>query len=203
MECAVVVEKVHNMVLNHIMDLKLLASKVGTKLDARVIDYNEHDDGIGLMSVTTEVHCEDCKFFDILRNEWEGTIKWVATKNHIRPNHKRKNWFIGVNFYELPEPVEIKDSDIRYETMRSSGPGGQNVNKVESAVRAIHIPTGISVVAQETRDQSINRRIAKVHLMDKLALIEKYKMDVLKADAWSEHTALQRGGQIKTFKGEL
>ena len=139
----------------------------------------------------------------MLKNEWEGTIKWVCTKNTIRPNHKRKNWFIGVSFYEVPEPIEIRDIDIRFQSMRSSGPGGQNVNKVESAVRATHIPTGISVVVQTSRDQSMNRKIAYRHLIDRLSLMEKYKTDVLNADMWNEHTALQRGGQIKTFKGEL
>lgn len=194
-ECAVVVEKVHQMILDRIDEYKLG--------NLRVIDYNEHDSGRGLMSVTSEVTCLDKRYFEMLKNEWEGTIKWVCTKNTIRPNHKRKNWFIGVSFYEVPEPIEIRDIDIRFQSMRSSGPGGQNVNKVESAVRATHIPTGISVVVQTSRDQSMNRKIAYRHLIDRLSLMEKYKTDVLNADMWNEHTALQRGGQIKTFKGEL
>lgn len=194
-ECAVVVEKVHQMILDRIDEYKLG--------NLRVIDYNEHDSGRGLMSVTSEVTCLDKRYFEMLKNEWEGTIKWVCTKNTIRPNHKRKNWFIGVSFYEAPEPIEIHDIDIRFQSMRSSGPGGQNVNKVESAVRATHIPTGISVVVQTSRDQSMNRKIAYRHLIDRLSLMEKYKTDVLNADMWNEHTALQRGGQIKTFKGEL
>lgn len=194
-ECAVVVEKVHQMILDRIDEYKLG--------NLRVIDYNEHDSGRGLMSVTSEVTCLDKRYFEMLKNEWEGTIKWVCTKNTIRPNHKRKNWFIGVSFYEVPKPIEIRDIDIRFQSMRSSGPGGQNVNKVESAVRATHIPTGISVVVQTSRDQSMNRKIAYRHLIDRLSLMEKYKTDVLNADMWNEHTALQRGGQIKTFKGEL
>lgn len=194
-ECAVVVEKVHQMILDRIDEYKLG--------NLRIIDYNEHDSGRGLMSVTSEVTCLDKRYFEMLKNEWEGTIKWVCTKNTIRPNHKRKNWFIGVSFYEVPEPIEIRDIDIRFQSMRSSGPGGQNVNKVESAVRATHIPTGISVVVQTSRDQSMNRKIAYRHLIDRLSLMEKYKTDVLNADMWNEHTALQRGGQIKTFKGEL
>ena len=194
-ECAVVVEKVHQMILNRIDEYKLG--------NLRIIDYNEHDSGRGLMSVTSEVTCLDKRYFEMLKNEWEGTIKWVCTKNTIRPNHKRKNWFIGVSFYEVPEPIEIRDIDIRFQSMRSSGPGGQNVNKVESAVRATHIPTGISVVVQTSRDQSMNRKIAYRHLIDRLSLMEKYKTDVLNADMWNEHTALQRGGQVKTFKGEL
>ena len=194
-ECAVVVEKIHQMILDGISKSKIC--------NLRVLDYNEHDSGRGCMSITSEVVCPDRNNFLALKEEWEGTIKWVCTKNTIRPNHKRKNWFVGVSFYEVPDPIEIRDIDIRFQSMRSSGPGGQNVNKVESAVRATHIPTGISVVVQTSRDQSMNRKIAYQHLIDRLSLIEKYKRDVLNAEIWSEHDTLQRGGQIKTFKGEL
>lgn len=138
-----------------------------------------------------------------LKNKWEGTIKYICIKNTIRPNHKRKNWFVGISFYEIPESIKINESDIRYETMRSSGAGGQNVNKVESAVRAIYIPTGDYVVAQDSRDQPMNKKLARQRLIDKLTLIDKYKMDVLKSDNWLEHSSLERGGQVKTFKGEL
>ena len=155
------------------------------------------------MSMTLEVIYDKEEVFENLRKEWEGTLKWVATKNSFRPNHKRKNWYVGVSFYEIPEPIKINDSDIRYETMRSSGAGGQNVNKVESAVRAIYIPTGDYVVAQDSRDQPMNKKLARQRLIDKLSLIDKYKMDVLKTDNWSEHNVLVRGGEIKKFKGDL
>lgn len=69
-----------------------------------------------------------------------------------------ENWFVGVHSFVLSESQEATERDFRYETLRASGPGGQHVNKTESAVRAVHIPSGMSVVASDQRSQWQNKK---------------------------------------------
>jgi putative peptide chain release factor H len=63
---------------------------------------------------------------------WRGTVQWIA-RSPFRPEHKRKNWFVGVEVLEPPADARFDPQDVRFETMRASGPGGQHVNRTESA----------------------------------------------------------------------
>jgi peptide chain release factor len=110
-------------------------------------------------------------------HSWTGTIQWIV-ESPYRKYHKRKNWFIGVFVIEKPEEVEWNHNDVRFETMRASGAGGQHVNKTESAVRAIHIPTGINVTVSESRSQHENRVTAAKWLKQKVE--EDYLLQMLK-----------------------
>ncbi|MGB0907230.1 MAG: peptide chain release factor H, partial [Maricaulaceae bacterium] len=95
-------------------------------------------------------------------NDRLGTVRWIG-QSPFRKNHKRKNWFAGVNLVPKLEDVpSLKESDIRYQTMKASGPGGQHVNKTESAVRAIHVPTGLTVTASDERSQFANKKLTKI-----------------------------------------
>lgn len=99
-----------------------------------------------------------------LADEWEGTVQWIA-QSPYRIYHKRKNWFVGVHSFVLSESQEATERDFRYETLRASGPGGQHVNKTESAVRAVHIPSGMSVVTSDQRSQWQNKKLATERLV--------------------------------------
>ena len=139
---------------------------------------------------------------DVLADEWEGTVLWIA-RSPYRIHHRRKNWFVGVQTFLLSESREATEDDIRYETLRASGPGGQHVNKTESAVRAVHIPSGISVVASDQRSQWQNKKLATERLLVKLTAWNIEQAMIQAQTNWSNHNSLQRGNPVKIIQEEL
>lgn len=135
--------------------------------------------------------------------EWQGTILWRSTQNPYRPGHKRSNWFVGVNFFDEVELPQIDESDISYETCRSGGKGGQNVNKVETTVRANHNPTGLSVKCSDERSQAQNKALARERLLLKLLQQNEKAVAESQARQWSNHDNLERGNPVKKFSGSL
>ncbi|MBS6951857.1 MAG: peptide chain release factor H [Enterocloster asparagiformis] len=131
--------------------------------------------------------------------ELEGSVLWVC-KSPLRPGHKRKNWYIDVSILEEVPRIN-RDLQVRYETFRSGGKGGQNVNKVETGVRVIHIPTGIAVVSTEARSQHMNKQIALNRLCGLLAERDMQCAGREKELAWLEHTRLERGNPVRIYEG--
>ena len=173
------------------------------KLVPTVVDY-ESDDEFGFRSIIFKIDKITSKEIDAIRSKWEGTIKFISIKNSFRPNHKRKNWFIGCNFFDVDDTkITFDMNDIKIDLMRSSGPGGQNVNKVESGVRLTHIPTGIIVKCIMTRNQKQNLKVAKEIMQAKLDLLNNTKEANIKSLFWISHDSLERGGEVMTIKGEI
>lgn len=131
--------------------------------------------------------------------ELEGSVLWIC-KSPYRPGHKRKNWYVDVSILkQIPRVTE--DMQVRFETFRCGGKGGQNVNKVETGVRIIHLPTGLSVVSTEARTQHMNKKIAMNRLCDLLA---RQNLDGERREkelAWLEHTRLERGNPVRVYEG--
>jgi peptide chain release factor len=137
---------------------------------------------------------------EIFANSWIGTIQWIG-QSQFRKMHKRKNWFIGIFEIERQKNTSISENDIQYQAMRSSGAGGQHVNKVSSAIRASHIPTGIAVVAMDSRSQHQNKKLATERLLKKLEdeTLQQLKNHVGKQ--WENQLNIQRGNPVRVFSG--
>lgn len=182
----------------------LIAKELMKKYPAmQLVEAEEHNSEPGcFMSMTFSIEGEPSELL-AMSLEWNGSILYRAKSNSYRPGHKRRNWFVGVNFIDELELPEVRESDIRYESCRSGGHGGQNVNKVETSVRAIHVPSGLSVRCSDERSQSQNKSLARERLL--LKLFEKNQS--LQADAaksaWLNHTDLERGNPVKSFSGKL
>lgn len=164
-------------------------------------DYEPHHQAPGCyMSVTLST---DSLIAPAIIREWEGSVLWRSTANPYRPGHKRSNWFVGVRFFDDVELPAVNERDICYETCRSGGKGGQNVNKVETSVRATHIPSGLSVRCSDERSQLQNKALARERLLLKLLARQDEARANARAAKWAEHDALQRGNPVKTFRGRL
>ena len=130
--------------------------------------------------------------------QWNGSMLWVCP-SPFRTNYKRKNWFFGGQAFDLPA-IE-HDADIEYQTCRASGAGGQHVNTTDSAVRAIHLSSGISVRVECERSQHANKRLATALLLRKLEE-QSSQHEAAQAQArWTQHWSLERGNPVKVFKG--
>ncbi len=135
-----------------------------------------------------------------ITNKWIGTIQWIG-KSPYRSFHKRKNWFIGVFENTEIKLQSIQDKDIRYQAMRSQGAGGQHVNKVSSAIRATHLPTGTTVQVMDSRSQHQNKKTARMRLEAKVSEKQLDKIQKQTQNTWENHLQLERGNPVLVFEG--
>ena len=178
---------------------KILKQAKALNLEAEVLDREQGTINRTLFSATLSLSGKRWK--DIV-DEWAGTIQWIA-QSPYRIYHKRKNWFVGVKSFSLPDTVDTNTKDITYQTLRASGPGGQHVNKTESAVRAIHIPSGLSVTASDQRSQMQNKKLATERLQVKLSAWNIEQTMQKAQENWNNHNSLQRGNPVKVIQETL
>jgi peptide chain release factor 2 len=136
---------------------------------------------------------------------------WLKTENGVHrlvrispfdANARRHTSFASVNVYPVVDDrinVDIKESDVRVDTMRAGGAGGQHVNKTESAIRLTHIPTNIAVVCQNDRSQHRNRAQAWDMLRARLYELELKRREEKAAAEQAAKTDIGWGHQIRSY----
>jgi len=129
---------------------------------------------------------------------WTGAMLWKC-QSPFRPKHKRKNWFFNGHVFEVKE--DNLDTAIRYQACRSSGAGGQHVNSTDSAIRATHIETGLSVRVETERSQHANIRLARALIFKKLEEEKLENMSQQEKQRWLQHGQLERGNPKRIFEG--
>lgn len=163
----------------------------------QITDYNQDTEG-GIKSVTLMVEGQNA--YGFLKCE-KGVHRLVRI-SPFDTNNKRHTSFASVDVFpqiDNDDEVEIDEKDLKIDTYRASGAGGQHVNKTDSAVRITHIPTGVTVQCQSERSQISNRKTAMSMLRAKLIQIKEEERAEKIEDIQGKYSQIAWGSQIRSY----
>jgi peptide chain release factor 2 len=166
------------------------------KYPFKILDYQDGDEA-GIKSVTIEVTCDYA--YGKLRSEI-GVHRLVRI-SPFDSNARRHTSFSAVYLYPIHEDVEleIEDKDLRVDTFRASGAGGQHINKTDSAVRITHMPTGLVSSCQTERSQIQNRETAMRILKTMLIQRHREEEEAKRNSRLAEKRKIEWGSQIRNY----
>jgi|694.fasta_scaffold34613_6 peptide chain release factor 2 len=164
-----------------------------------MISLSSGEEG-GVKSATLEI--KGLKVYGFLKEE--AGVHRLVRLSPYNSAHTRETSFALVEVIpdNVQEEISIQDipeEDLRWDTFMSGGKGGQSVNTTYSAVRVVHIPTNISVVCQNERNQIQNRQIALKYLKNKLAVLEAKKQEDLRLELRGEFHSAEWGNHIRSY----